>query len=267
MHPDDAKWTLVINSGQPKGIRLICFPQAGAAPEQMRSWAAGLDDHIELVVVRLPGHGPRRHEAPYPDWPSLLGPTCAALQPLLSQPHALFGHGLGALLAYEAAKYAQQHCPGQTRHLFVSGCRSPDSLPRHPLLHTLPIEAFREAMLTLGATPFGVLKDADDVQLYETLLRNGLKLFETWYDTSSDSLQVPLTAFYGNEDPVAEASHMLNWSEFTQREFELVEVAGNHFFIKSQRQRLLQLINTHLGLLGEPGRRLDTSTRLGTHGR
>ena len=83
------------------------------------------------------------------------------------------------------------------------------------------------------------------------LLRNGLKLFETWYDTSSGCLDIPLTAFYGSEDPLATANHMLNWREFTGREFELIEVAGNHFFIKSQRQRLLQVINTHLGLLGE----------------
>lgn len=249
MNINNKKWTMVINSGQPSGIRLICFPQAGAAPEQLRNWSTGLDDHIELVVVRLAGHGVRRDEVPCASWPALLEEVLAALQPLLSEPHALFGHGLGGLLAYETAKYAQAHFPGQTQHLFVSGCRSPDSPAGRPLLHSLPTPAFREAMLTLGATPIEIPRGAADQQLYEALLRNDLKLFETWFDTSSGSLEVPLTALYGSEDLLTPVSRMVNWREFTRREFELIEVAGNHFFIKSQRQRLLQVINTHLGLL------------------
>lgn len=251
MHAHNEKWLLVSNSGQPAKTRLICFPQAGAGPEQMRSWAAGLAEHIELVIVRLPGHGSRQDEAPIDDWPRLLQDAFDALQPLLAQPHALFGHGLGGLLAYEMAKRAQDRYPGQTRHLFVSGCRSPDSPALRPLLHSLPSTPFYEAMLSLGATPLEIPRDQASRRHYETLMRTDLKLFESWCDQSSGSLDIPLTALYGSEDTLAAVNNMANWREFTRREFELIEVAGNHFFIKSQRQRLLQLINTHLGLLGE----------------
>jgi len=242
---------MVVKSAQPARIRLICFPQAGADPEQLRNWSAGLDEQVELVVVRLPGRGNRQGEAPYDDWPLLLADSFNALKPLLSRPHALFGHGLGGLLAYETAKRAQQRYPGQTRHLFIAGCRSPDSPPVRPLLHPLPALAFREAMLSLGATPVEMPRDEAGKRLYEVLLRSDLKLSESWYDESNDTLDVPLTALYGSEDPLAPVNAMVNWREFTRREFELIEVAGNHFFIKSQRQRLLQIINTHLGLLGE----------------
>ncbi|KAF0861878.1 thioesterase II family protein [Pseudomonas sp. LD120] len=251
MYTDNRQWTLVINSGQNTRIRLICFPQAGAAAEQLRVWSNDLADHIELVAINLPGHGPRHDEAPCDTWPSLLQSTFATLEPWLGEPHALFGHGLGALLAYEACKHAQEHFPEQTRHLFVSGCRSPDSLPHRPLLHSLSTDAFHEAILSLGASALEIPRQPGELQAYERVLRSGLKLFETWNDTSSGCLDIPLTAFYGSEDPLATVNHVLNWREFTRREFELIEVAGNHFFIKSQRQRLLQVINTHLGLLGE----------------
>jgi len=42
----------------------------------------------------------------------------------------------------------------------------------------------------------------------------------------------------------------MNWREFTRREFELIEVRGDHYFLRAQRDRLLHIINTHLGLLG-----------------
>ncbi|AZD45585.1 Surfactin synthase thioesterase subunit [Pseudomonas chlororaphis] len=251
MHARNDKWLMVLNSGEPAKTRLICFPQTGADPEQLRNWSTGLAGHIELVLVRLPGHGSRQAETPLDDWPRLLADTFSALRPLLAKPHALFGHGLGGMLAYETAKHAQAHYPGQTRHLFISACRSPDYPSPRPLLHVLPTAPFQEAMLSLGATPIEMPRDQASRKQHETLLRADLKLFESWRDLSSGNLDIPLTAFYGSEDPLAPASNMANWREFTHREFELIEVAGNHFFIKSQRQRLLQIINIHLGLLGE----------------
>jgi surfactin synthase thioesterase subunit len=82
-------------------------------------------------------------------------------------------------------------------------------------------------------------------------MRSELKLMESWTDSSSRGLSVPLTAIYGSEDPLAPLESMVNWRECTRREFELIEVTGNHLFITPQRQRLLQIVNTHLGLLSE----------------
>ncbi|MDB6142878.1 MAG: thioesterase [Pseudomonas sp.] len=127
MYAHDNKWLMVVNSGQPIKTRLICFPYAEADPEQFRTWASGLDDHIELITLRLPGHGSRLDELAYDQWALLLDDMFSALKPYLRKPHAFFGHSLGARLAYEMAKRAQARYPGQTRHLFISGCRSPDA--------------------------------------------------------------------------------------------------------------------------------------------
>ena len=207
LHTQDSKWLTVFNTDQPTDIRLICFSQAGAGPDLFCTWAQGLNDHIELLTFTLPTHGERQDETPDSEWSPLLADSFTALKPYLSEPHALFGHGLGAILAFELARLSEAQCPGQTRHLFISGRRSPDSPPISPLLHSQP---------------------------------------------SADlSLNVPLTAICGSEDPQAPVESMVNWREFTRREFELIEVAGNHLFITPQRQRLLQIVNTHLGLLSE----------------
>ncbi len=237
VHAQDTPWLTVINAGQATDIRLICFSEAGADPEQFRSWAPALSEHIELLAFRLPGHGHPQNRTLYEQWPPLLLDAFAALQPYLSEPHALFGHGLGAILAYELAKLSETRCPGQTRHLFISGCHSPDSRPATAPLHN-PVAA--------SDTAYDHLHGA-----YETLMRSDLKLLESWADPSSRSLHIPMTAFYGSDDPLAPLESMINWREFTHREFELIEMSGNHFFITTQRHRLLQIINTHLGLLSE----------------
>jgi len=251
VHVHDNKWLMVINSGQPVKTRLICFPYAGGDPEQFRSWSAGLSDHIELITLRLPGHGSRLNETAYDQWTPLLEDMFAVLSPYLSEPHAFFGHNFGARLAYEIAKLTQARQPGQTRHLFVSGCRSPDSQQPRPYLHTLSGPDFRQALLNLGLATVEMLQSEILMRAFEPVMRNDLKLAELWSDHLDIGLDVPLTALYGSDDPLDTAASMMNWRDFTRREFELIEVAGDHFFVKTQRMRLLQIINTHLGLLSE----------------
>ena len=88
------------------------------------------------------------------------------------------------------------------------------------------------------------------MKLFEPVIRSDLKLSELWSHCPDKGLDIPLTALYGSEDPMDTATSMMNWREFTRREFELIEVCGNHFFPNFQRPRLLHIINTHLGLLG-----------------
>jgi len=244
-----SKWLMVVNSGQPIRTRLICFPDAGADPELFRDWSRGLADHIELVTLRLPGHGSRLKETPYDQWAPLLEDAFPALEPYLNEPHAFYGHSFGGRIAYEMARLAQVHSPGLTRHLFISGCRSPDSQQTRPYLHTLPKDDFIQALTRLGVVPESVLHDSKLMRLFEPVLRSDLKLSELWSHCPDEGLNIPLTALYGSDDSRDTAASMMNWREFTRREFELIEVLGNHDFLTSQRTRLLHIINTHLGLL------------------
>lgn len=244
------KWLMVVNSGQPVRTRLICFPDAGADPEQFRDWSAGLADHIELVTLRLPGHGSRLKETPYADWQPLLQDSFVALKPFLTEPHAFYGHKFGARLAYEMACFTQTQRSGLTQHLFISGCRSPDSQQSTPYLHTLPKDDFIQALINIGAAPASILQDKKLMQLLEPVMRSDYRLSELWSHGPTPSLNIPLTALYGSDDTTDTAASMMGWRDFTCREFELIEVSGAHDFVTSQRTRMLQIINTHLGLLG-----------------
>ncbi|WP_416421808.1 alpha/beta fold hydrolase [Pseudomonas sp. App30] len=249
MHVQNNPWLMVANSGQPTLMRLICFSCAGADPAQLLQLAEDLEDHIELVTVCLPGHGARADEPALEDWPRLLEQTFAQLKPLLAEPHAMFGHCLGGSIAYEIAKRAIRAFPRQTRHLFIAACRSPDTSPRTPLLHQLPGRQLFQALEALNAITSQQSSDPHFIAQVEPMLRRDLQLAESWSDTVGHSLQVPLTALYGSEDPLEPMANMLPWQGFTAREFELIELPGDHFFVHSQRQRLLHIINTHLGLL------------------
>src|SRR5215468_8965797 len=86
-------------------ITLVCLPFAGAGASFFRPWGALAGERVEVVALQLPGRERRIDEKPYLDVPSaaegLLPEVSARLDP--ARALVLFGHSLGAVLAYELA--------------------------------------------------------------------------------------------------------------------------------------------------------------------
>jgi surfactin synthase thioesterase subunit len=231
----------------PPRLRLVCVAYAGGGPELFRPWAAALPPHIDLLALRLPGHGRRLRERPYRDWESLTHAAFTALAPCLTVPHAFYGHSFGARLAYELAHLAEAGYPGRTRRLFVSASRSPDSPQRRPLLHELPDADFRAAVDAMGGMSAEVLADEALARVLLPVLRAEIRLGELWGDRHGGPLAAPVTALYGRDDPVDGRTAMRGWTAFGGAGCELLALPGGHFFPDVHRRRTLDLITARLG--------------------
>lgn len=247
MCPDSDKWLVPLKKAVgDSAVTLICFPYAGSNPDRFRTWSTGMSDNIGLAAVRLPGRGSRINEPPYRDWEMLLTDTYAALSSYLCEPHAFYGHSFGGRLAYELAHLAAAKYPGHTRHLFVSGCRSPNQPQARPYLHQLPEPEFRAALHDMGGTPAELLNDERLMKLLIPTVRSDIRLAELWDDRHGTPLDVLLTVLYGRNDRVVGRDSMCDWSAFSRRKCELIEMPGGHFFLNTHRQHLLGVINERL---------------------
>ncbi|MBJ9978464.1 hypothetical protein IAE35_24265 [Pseudomonas sp. S75] len=114
------------HAGSTPRIRLICLACSQQHLDQYRAWAYALSEPVELIAVDIQ----RQAECAPCDplqGPSALTRTLAEyLHPYLGEPHAVFGQRLGAHRAFELVQLAEREYPGQTRHLFVSSCDSPE---------------------------------------------------------------------------------------------------------------------------------------------
>ena len=50
-------------------------------------------------------------------------------------------------------------------------------------------------------------------------------------------MKVPITAFYGEQDPVVTLDDMKKWEVLTEDKFELNVLTGDHFFIHKDQNR------------------------------
>src|SRR5689334_23313668 len=101
-------------------IRLFCLPYGGGGAHIFRDWAQALPAQVELCTVNLPGRG-RRFTDPLLTRMDDLIDELAPVMPFADKPFAIFGHSMGALVAFELARRLRFDRDVVPAYLFVSG--------------------------------------------------------------------------------------------------------------------------------------------------
>jgi medium-chain acyl-[acyl-carrier-protein] hydrolase len=232
-------------------LRLFCFPYAGAGASLFSTWQARLPPEIEVCPVQLPGRESRWREAPLTLCGPLLEGVARALEPALDRPFALFGHSLGALLAFELARYLRRHAGVAPRRLFVSAHRAPH-LPRSGVpFHVLPDAAFVEHVRRLGGTPAEVFEQPALRRLVVSLLRADLALCETYVYRAEAPLTCPIVACGAVQDRLVRPPELAAWRRHTRGPFALRLFPGDHFFVRGAAAPLLRAIAADLTSLAD----------------
>jgi medium-chain acyl-[acyl-carrier-protein] hydrolase len=213
-------------------IRLLCFPYAGGAATTFRNWHDLLPATIEVCPIELPGRGQRFSEPPYRRMEPLLTDLVHDLQPLLDNPVALFGHSLGAILAYEIARRREIAGADPVLRLFLSAQRAPHRPDPKPPLHALPEDELLEELRKLGGTPPEIFAQPELLELFLPILRADFELGETFAYPSLEPLACPISAFAGEGDAEINGDDVMAWQVYTRGEFRVRFFSGDHFFLQ-----------------------------------
>ena len=229
-------------------LRLICLPHAGGGSHMFADWPVWLSGVADVCPAHLPGRGARHAEAPYTNVAAAVAAIVEGLLPLCDRPVALFGHSMGALLAFETARAigARGH-PVQT--LIVAGSPAPHVPPRREAIWNLPLDAFVERLRDYDGTPPELLSDAEMMALVLPYLRADFQMVDTYAPSPGPPLECPIFAFAGKDDESVVIEDVRQWGGQTRGRFAMQVVPGGHFFIRSsevQVLRALERILTHL---------------------
>lgn len=239
------RWLVCPRPAAQAALRLFCFPHAGGGPAVFHRWPQSLPASIEVYAAQLPGRGARFGELPYTRMEPLLEALLIALRPLLDRPYALFGHSLGALLAFEVVRALHRE-GGRPEHLFASACPAPQLLPKGETLHAMPRKQFLEALRRLKGTPPELFAEEAFMDLMLPTLRADLALFETYEYGEAPPLTCGLTITAGQDDPQVSTEELEAWRRQAGGRFNLHLFAGDHFYLNDRRSELLRLIGRDL---------------------
>lgn len=232
---------------QPGRMRLLCFPCAGAGASMYRPWAEPLARHgIEVVALQPPGREDRLGEAPVDELHVLVDALAQAMPPWLDRPFAMFGHSLGALLAFEVAKRLPLRGLPTPRLLIVSARRAPQLPLSHAPMHRMTRARLIDELRILGGTPQAVLDEEELMELFEPMLRADLKLTESYAPPDPGRITAPIVALAGAEDPRVTVPEVDAWRDATTDSCTLHVLGGGHFFIQPRQPEVLDLIHARL---------------------
>lgn len=214
-------------------LRLVCFPYAGAAANVFRLWHKGLPDDVEVVAVQYPGRQDRLADPPIDVMSVLADRAGEAVSQLPECPTVLFGHSMGASIAYEVLS----RLPVLPRLLVVSGGSAPHRAKAKPVPRTEEdvIAEVREV-----AGPHDALADPDLRALTMPALWADYRLIRGYLpQPQARRVAVPIVAYAGLDDPTVSLDRARAWAELTTAGFELVSFAGGHFFLETSADELL----------------------------
>ena len=229
-------------------VRLFCFPYAGGGASIYRAWPDALP-HLDVCAIQPPGRETRMREAPLTQIEPLVEGAVEAILPLLDQPFAFFGYSLGACVAFEAARRLRARGAPLPVRLFLGACAAPHLARRKPPIHALPDAELRDEVRKYQGTPAEVLEHEELMALLLPLLRADFAVFENYALRDEPPLDIPFSVLGGLTDEDATRADLDAWREHTTRAFALRMFPGNHFFLNTERTRLLTSILQDLGPL------------------
>ena len=222
--------------------RLFCLPFAGGGAAAYHSWQDSIPLEIELARVHLPGREARLREELFVRLKPLVKTLANQLISCFDRPFALFGHSMGALVAFELARELRRQYDLLPVHLFVSGHRAPHLPDLNTPIRNLCDLDFVENIKQYNGTPELVFKNQELLDIFLPILRADFTIIETYQFISEPPLDCPITAFGGLGDPRNNRLEIEAWKDHTKNSFTSHYFIGGHFFINQNQRELLKIV-------------------------
>lgn len=242
------EWIVTPRPNRHAAMRLICVPPAGGGTASFRGWTDRLR-LAEVGLVELPGRGSRLGEHALESVADAADGLVEALTQGPATPAALFGHDLGAIIAFEAARRLESR-QWPVLALFVSGRRAP-SLPStgHGLSQATADRLIEETQRYSDIVPDDGLIDRDSLELLVPGVRADFAMLEGYQYEHRSPLRCPITALGGNADPDVSRADLLAWREETSGRFTHHTFTGGHSYIRTEREAVTAVVANQLSVL------------------
>ncbi|MFH8608246.1 thioesterase II family protein [Streptomyces sp. NPDC018029] len=243
-------WIRCFHPAPHAGTRLLFFPHAGGSASAYHPLSAAVSGVVDPSVVQYPGRQERFGEPFAERADDVVDAVLAALPGWdAGEPTALFGHSMGAVLAFETARRMTSagHPPAA---LFVSGRQAP-SLPWRPAAVVRPVAEMSdselvEEMRKLSGTASELLTSPDLLPIILPPVRADYRLLDNHVHRDGPPLDCPVVALTGDADPRVTVESVRAWESETRGDFSCHVLEGGHFFLDRHRAYVTEVVASTL---------------------
>jgi len=224
-------------------FQIFIFHFAGGSRYSFNFLRPYIGPEFDVIMIELPGRGARMNE-------KLLYTRAAAADDVYrqvlkhrnGQPYVLFGHSMGAVMAYLITREFEM-CNDFPIALIVSGNPGPN-IQLLPKRYMLPREEFVEELNKLGGFTKELLLSVDLMNLFLPIIRADFEIAEKdEFSALEGEIMSPVYAIMGSGESFAD--RIDNWKLYTKGSYEARVFRGDHFFIYSYPEEIAAIIRNH----------------------
>src|SRR4051812_533170 len=108
-------------------MKIFCLPYAGGSAVIYKEWIPFFPADLKMTGIEYAGHGNRSNQPLYKDVEEAITDVYNIILKQISDglPYAIFGHSMGAMLAFEVVKKLRTNNQQLPVHIFFSGRGAP----------------------------------------------------------------------------------------------------------------------------------------------
>ncbi|MEU5426179.1 alpha/beta fold hydrolase [Streptomyces olivoreticuli] len=228
--------TTVIRIKQPDHTTrrtLLCLGFCGGGTGPYHAWSEKVPADVALSAICYPGREGRFLEPCATDWEELAADTTAAVLSAVDGPYVLFGHSMGGWMAFDVAARIESSGGPLPEALVVSSCNAPDRglTPRDMFPARQDSDAeLLDWMLSNGLMPAHVLEDPDLQEMAVELMRDDIRVRDTFRYRAGTSVSVPVQMLSATDDDVIEKDAGDQWRRVALGPYRHDVLPGGHFY-------------------------------------
>ncbi|MEU8644977.1 thioesterase II family protein [Streptomyces sp. NPDC005381] len=226
----------------PEQATLLCVPFAGAGPSFFHPWRELSAGRWRVTSVELPGRERRILDTPYRNVVEAAKGSIDDIVADLGEGTStvLFGHSLGAVLAYELA-HLLTHRGVHVERLVVSGSPGPWT-QRERRATGLPDEEFLARVEEFAGFRHEALDHPEMRELILPVLQADCEMHENYVPSTDTPLAVPVCSLRGAWDGLVTAAEARQWQDATTAGFTYAEFPGDHMYLVDHGRDILDTI-------------------------
>jgi surfactin synthase thioesterase subunit len=221
-------------------MNLFCVPFSGGNAFSYTALKNQLHSGIRCFSLELPGHGTRITEPLLYSIEEMTEDLFRGIEAELDDEYALFGHSLGALLAFTLCRKIAETRKRLPNMLIVSGQTAPSVLKadKHYLL---PDHKFVEVLREMDGTPGELLSEKSFLDFFIPIIKADFQAISHYRYQKKQPLNVPLLVLVGKQEKI-KTEDVLRWQEESTKKTEFFWFEGGHFFINKSIMEISRLL-------------------------